>query len=103
MISFVDSSDNLFALGQYIWHPPYESRFDLNPLCDSKLSHLYGIRLFQVCKSIPGSHAIFPFCAELPSLCGLSIVLIVVVRIDIHVIMCNSSTIILSPIDDFIE
>jgi hypothetical protein len=71
MISFVDSSNNLFVLGQYVWYPPHKSRLIMNPLCDCKLSHLYGIRLLQVCKLMPGSCAIFPFCTELPSLCGL--------------------------------
>ncbi len=103
MISFADSSNNSFALGQHIWYPPYESRFILNPLCDCKLSHLNGIRLFQVCKLMPGSHAIFSFCRELPSLHGLLILLIVVKRIDIHVITCISGIVVPSPIDNFVK
>jgi hypothetical protein len=35
MISFVDSRNNLFVLGQYLWYPPYESRFIMNPLPDT--------------------------------------------------------------------
>ncbi len=52
---------------------------------------------------MPGSHAVFPFCTELPSLHGLLTLLIVVVRIDIHIIACDSGTIVLSPVNDFVE
>jgi hypothetical protein len=97
MILFVDSSNNSFVHGKYIWYPPYERRFIMNPLCNCKLSHLYGIRLLQVCKSMPGSHAIFPFCTELQSLHCLLILSIVFMKIDIHVIMCDNSIVIFSP------
>jgi hypothetical protein len=104
MIPFVDSSNNSFVLGQYVWYPTYESRFIMNPLCDCKLSHLHGIGLLlQVCKLMPGSHAVFPFCIQFPSLCGLLILSIVIVRIDIDVIACDSSIIVPSPIGDFVE